>query len=56
VEPHLNHGAVVLTDNTISGAKGYKELLAYLRREGSGFVNSTLPFENGLEMSVYLPQ
>ncbi|KAL4881101.1 S-adenosyl-L-methionine-dependent methyltransferase [Aspergillus karnatakaensis] len=55
VQPHLRHGAVVLTDNTISGAKGYAELLAYLRDPESGFRNMTLPFTNGFEMSVYLP-
>ncbi|KAE8312193.1 S-adenosyl-L-methionine-dependent methyltransferase [Aspergillus transmontanensis] len=56
VQPHLRHGAVVLTDNTISGAQGYADLLAYLREPGNGFRNMTLPFTNGLEMSVYLPE
>ncbi|KAL4971995.1 S-adenosyl-L-methionine-dependent methyltransferase [Aspergillus desertorum] len=55
VQPHLRHGAVVLTDNTISGAKGYADLLAYLRDPKNGFRNMTLPFTNGFEMSVYLP-
>lgn len=55
VQPHLRHGAVVLTDNTISGADGYRDLLAYLREPAHGFRNMTLPFENGFEMSVYLP-
>ncbi|KAF9877266.1 O-methyltransferase [Colletotrichum karsti] len=56
VLPHLRHGAVVLTDNTISGAEGYKDLLAYLREPRNGFQNMTLPFTNGFEMSVYLPK
>lgn len=56
VQPRLRHGAVVLTDNTISGAEGYKDLLAYMRAPESGFQNQTLPFTNGFEMSVYLPQ
>ncbi|KAL4752277.1 hypothetical protein BDW72DRAFT_202499 [Aspergillus terricola var. indicus] len=55
VQPYLRHGAVVLTDNTVSGAKGYADLLAYLRDHKNGFRNLTLPFSNGFEMSVYLP-
>ncbi|OLN96991.1 O-methyltransferase MdmC [Colletotrichum chlorophyti] len=54
--PRLRHGAVVLTDNTISGAEGYKDLLTYLREPKNGFQNMTLPFTNGFEMSVYLPR
>ncbi len=55
IQPRLRPGAVVLTDNTISSAEGYKDLLNYLRAEGSGFANMTLPFTNGFEMSVYMP-
>jgi hypothetical protein len=55
VKPHLRHGAVVLTDNTISGANGYADLLEYLRNSENGFQNMTLPFTNGFEMSVYMP-
>ncbi|KAI1357699.1 O-methyltransferase [Xylaria arbuscula] len=55
VLPKLRYGAVVLTDNTISGAKGYADLLAYLRAPENGFHNLSLPFSNGLEMSVYRP-
>ncbi|OJJ05159.1 hypothetical protein ASPVEDRAFT_31565 [Aspergillus versicolor CBS 583.65] len=55
VLPRLRPGAVVLTDNTISGAKGYADLLAYLREPANGFQNMTLPFTNGFEMSVYRP-
>ncbi|KAL4895029.1 O-methyltransferase [Aspergillus ambiguus] len=56
VLPRLRPGAVVLTDNTVSGAKGYADLLAYLRAPENGFQNMTLPFTNGFEMSVYLPK
>lgn len=56
VLPRLRPGAVVLTDNTISGAKGYADLLAYLRTPENGFQNMTLPFTNGFEMSVYRPK
>jgi predicted O-methyltransferase YrrM len=55
VLPRLRHGAVVLTDNTISGVESYKDLLAFMRDPQNGFLNSTLPFTNGFEVSVYLP-
>ncbi|KAF4312696.1 S-adenosyl-L-methionine-dependent methyltransferase [Botryosphaeria dothidea] len=55
VQPKMRPGAVVLTDNTVTAAEGYKELLDYLRAPGSGFTNVTLPYEGGLEMSVYYP-
>ncbi|KAH0344972.1 hypothetical protein KCU83_g8087, partial [Aureobasidium melanogenum] len=38
VQPRLRPGAVVLTDNTISGAEGYADLLAYLRASENGFL------------------
>ncbi|KAF5860312.1 hypothetical protein ETB97_001732 [Aspergillus alliaceus] len=56
VLPHLRPGAVVLTDNTISGAEGYADLLTFLRAPENGFQNMTLPFTNGFEMSVYRPE
>lgn len=56
VLPHMRPGTVVLTDNTISGAKGYAELLAFLKDSSNGFSNMTLPFTNGFEMSVYSPR
>lgn len=56
VLPRLRPGAVVLTDNTVSGAKGYADLLTYLRAPENGFQNMTLPFTNGFEMSVYRPR
>ncbi|KAJ5348234.1 uncharacterized protein N7506_001487 [Penicillium brevicompactum] len=56
VLPRMKAGAVVLTDNTISGAQGYADLLAYLRDPANGFQNMTLPYTNGFEMSVYTPK
>lgn len=56
VEPKMRHGAVVITDNTIGAAKGYQELLEYLRGSESPFINLTLPYNKGLEMSIYLPK
>ncbi|XHF96460.1 hypothetical protein AWENTII_000096 [Aspergillus wentii] len=56
IQPRMRHGAVVIADNTIKGARGYEDLLNYLRAPDSGFTNLTLPYTNGLEMSVYLPK
>ena len=55
VQQSLRPGAVVITDNTISGAERYKDLLQYLWSSESSFTNTTLPYSNGLEMSVYVP-
>jgi predicted O-methyltransferase YrrM len=55
VEKKLRTGAVIITDNTISGAERYKDLLEHLRDPKSFFTNITLPYSNGLEMSVYTP-
>ncbi|OJJ48706.1 hypothetical protein ASPZODRAFT_1661276 [Penicilliopsis zonata CBS 506.65] len=55
VQPHMRHGAVVVADNTIGSAEKYKDLLDYLRDPANHFSNMTLPFHNGLEVSVYLP-
>ncbi|KAG6909280.1 hypothetical protein DXG01_001224 [Tephrocybe rancida] len=56
IQPKLRHGAVIIADNTVQFAAEYKDLLDHLRAPGSGFMNLTLPYSNGLEMSVYLPQ
>ncbi|CAK7219534.1 hypothetical protein SBRCBS47491_003885 [Sporothrix bragantina] len=55
VQPKMRHGAVVVTDNTQSAAKSYRELLTYLRDPANGFVNVVLPYKGGLEMSIYQP-
>lgn len=56
IQPKMRRGAVVLADNTVKSAEKYKELLDYLRAPENGFSNLTLPYSNGLEMSVYLPR
>ncbi|KIY01163.1 uncharacterized protein Z520_02715 [Fonsecaea multimorphosa CBS 102226] len=53
--PKMRRGAVVIADNTIGSADKYKDMLEYMRDPGSGFRNLTLPYTNGLEMSVYMP-
>lgn len=52
----MRYGAVVIADNTVGAAEGYKDLLNYMRDPDSGFTNLTLPYSRGLEMSVYLPR
>ncbi len=52
LEPRLRKGAVVIIDNTISSAKGYKDLLEHLRDPVNGYLNLTVPYSNGLEMCV----
>ncbi|KAJ0116832.1 hypothetical protein J7T55_009983 [Diaporthe amygdali] len=56
VQPKLRPGAVVIVDNTISGEQRYKELLQHLRDPESGFSNLTVPYQNGLDVSVYHPK
>lgn len=55
VEPNLRPGAIVLADNTITAAEGYKEFFEYINRPGSGFRTMTLPYSGGFEMIVYYP-
>ncbi|KAF2135671.1 uncharacterized protein K452DRAFT_238932 [Aplosporella prunicola CBS 121167] len=55
VQPNMKPGAVVVTDNTVVSAEGYKELLEYLYTPNSPFTNVTLPYTGGLMMSVYYP-
>lgn len=56
VQPKLRPGAVVIVDNTISGEERYKDLLQHLRDPESGFSNLTVPYHNGLDVSVYHPK
>ncbi|KAJ7781965.1 S-adenosyl-L-methionine-dependent methyltransferase [Mycena maculata] len=55
MQPKLRPGAVVLVDNTVAAAGGYKELLEYMKAPGSGFTNIVVPYSGGFEMSVYYP-
>ena len=55
VLPKLKPGAVVLTDNTISSGPRYQELLSVLRNPNGDFRSTTLPFNGGFGMSVYMP-
>jgi predicted O-methyltransferase YrrM len=56
VTPHLRRGAIVICDNTAAFRNEYADFFAYLHRPGSGFRTMTLPFRDGLEMSVFCPE
>lgn len=55
VQPKLRHGALIIADNTVMAKDSYKEFLDYVRAPGSGFIDTTVPFEGGLELLVYAP-
>ncbi|GFZ51659.1 hypothetical protein JCM24511_09427 [Saitozyma sp. JCM 24511] len=44
---------IVLCDNPIASAVRYKDLQTYMRAEGSGYANLTVPYHSGFEVSVY---
>ncbi|RDL32018.1 Uncharacterized protein BP5553_09420 [Venustampulla echinocandica] len=56
VHPRLKRGAVIIADNTTSSRLLYKDLFEYLHNPENGFRTLTLPFNGGLEISVYLPE
>jgi predicted O-methyltransferase YrrM len=51
VAPHLRSGAIVIADNTRQYRSEYADYFAFL--ETHGFRTMTLPFDGGLEMSVW---
>ncbi|KIW07678.1 uncharacterized protein PV09_01618 [Verruconis gallopava] len=55
VQSHMRPGTVIVADNTISAAAGYKEFLSYVRDPNGPFRNLTAPYTNGLEVIVYRP-
>jgi predicted O-methyltransferase YrrM len=52
VAPHLRSGAIVVCDNTQHYRTEYADYLAFLHNPASGFRTMTLPFKDGLELSV----
>jgi predicted O-methyltransferase YrrM len=54
VQKQMRSGAVIVADNTISSAAGYRELFEYIH-ESEEFRTLTVPYSNGLEMIVYKP-
>jgi len=55
VLPKLRPGAAVVADNTISSADGYKDLFDVIRDPSGPFTSITLPYKNGLDLSIYNP-
>ena len=54
VKPHLRVGALVIADNVISSASGYKDLFEYLDDPKNGFRTTTAPYAGGLLVAVYV--
>ncbi|KAJ7230098.1 S-adenosyl-L-methionine-dependent methyltransferase [Mycena pura] len=54
VKPRLRIGALVIVDNVIAGAAGYKDLLLYLDDPNNGFRSTTAPYPGGLCVAVYV--
>ncbi|KAH8690489.1 O-methyltransferase [Talaromyces proteolyticus] len=55
VQPRLRPGAVIVADNTISSAVGYKEFFDYVKDPEGPFRTLTLPYSGGLELVTYMP-
>jgi predicted O-methyltransferase YrrM len=53
VSPNLRSGAVVVCDNTQIQRADYADYLAFVRDPARGFTSMTLPFDGGLEFSVF---
>jgi hypothetical protein len=55
IKPRLRTGALALTDNTSRVRVMYKDLLDYLHDPATGYETSTMLYQDGLEVPVYLP-
>ncbi|KAJ5262188.1 hypothetical protein N7524_007493 [Penicillium chrysogenum] len=55
IQPRLKHGAVIITDNVGIAKFLYTDFLNYVRNPQNGFMTLQVPFDGGLEFSVYLP-
>lgn len=56
LEPNLKPGAILLADNTLAPGNGYGDFLNHIRAEDAPYTDTTLPFQDGLEMAVYNPR
>ena len=56
LEPHFKPGCVLVADNTVNSAEGYKEFFDHVNAPGSSYITLTLPYNNGLEMTLYRPE
>ena len=55
LEPNLKPGCVIVVDNTVGSAEGYRDYFKHVHAPGSHYTTLTLPYKNGLEMTVYRP-
>lgn len=53
--PQLRRGAIVIADNVTSFGREYRDYLTLVRDPTGGFQSTTLPYNGGVEMSVWLP-
>lgn len=56
LEPNLKPGAIILADNTLAPGNGYGDFLHYIRGANAPYTDTTLPFQDGLEMAVHTPE
>ncbi|KAH7140026.1 S-adenosyl-L-methionine-dependent methyltransferase [Dactylonectria estremocensis] len=56
VHSRLKIGAMVVVDNYIAAAKGYKNLQAFLEDPSNGFKITTAPYDGGLLIAVFTGQ
>ncbi|GKT64088.1 O-methyltransferase [Colletotrichum tofieldiae] len=54
VKPRLRKGALIVVDNIIASQTGYKELTEHLDNARNGFKTTTVPYQGGLRIAVYL--
>ncbi|KAI0900070.1 S-adenosyl-L-methionine-dependent methyltransferase [Annulohypoxylon nitens] len=54
IQPRLKVGGLVVVDNTIAAASGYKDLMSYFGDSANGFKTTTAPYSGGLFIAVYL--
>ncbi|GAA5894870.1 hypothetical protein JCM5296_007603 [Sporobolomyces johnsonii] len=52
--PKLRKGASVFVDNTVASEQRYRDLLNFIRTDGSGFISVNLPFSCGFDLCVYV--
>lgn len=52
--PQLGRGALVLCDNVERFRRDYRDYLNRVRDPGGGFRSTTLPYDGGFELSVWL--
>ena len=55
LEPNLKPGCVIIADNTVRSAKGYQDYFGHINAPDSPYTTITLPYKDGLEMTVYQP-